>query len=210
MFPGPSSGSHGAGGLATSWNIAILLAILIGTIGMWWWQPLGWTCLLLVVAPLGLSMKGTTSRLQWTARLRRLAVLSALISLLVVAASLITGDPGWTVALSVSIPLVVDLSLAIMAPIERALGERWVTSGASQAGLLRCPRRSDHRQLRQDDYQRLRAASAIESHDHGEHSGVVQQPDGSRPRHQRASHPRDRNLRGRDGHLRQGRDRGAL
>ena len=112
---------------ATPWNQAILLAILVGTIGTWWLQPLGWTCLLLVVAPLGLSMKGTTSRLQWTSRLRRLAVLSAFISLSVAAASLITEDPGWTVALSASIPLVVDLSLAIMAPIERALGERWVT-----------------------------------------------------------------------------------
>ena len=113
---------------ATGWNIATLLAVLIGVIGMWWWQPLGWTCLLLVVAPLGLSMRGTSSPLQWTARLRRLAVLSALISLLVVAASLITDHPGWAVVLSVSLPIVVDLSLAILAPIERALGERWVTS----------------------------------------------------------------------------------
>ena len=112
---------------ATNWNIAIFTAILIGAVGVWWWQPLGWTCLLLLTAPLGLSMRGTTSRLQWTPRLRRLGGLSAVILSLVIAVALITGNPGWSVALSASIPLVIELSLAILAPIERALGERWVS-----------------------------------------------------------------------------------
>ncbi len=191
---------------ATGMNAVILLVILIGAIGVWWWRPLGWTSLLLLVAPVGLSTRGTTSRLHWTNRLRRLAALSVLISSMFVAASLITGDPGWSVALAVAIPLVIDLSLAFLTPIERALGERWVTTAR---------RKLDSSGARVVAITGSYGKTTTKAYVHHLLSGrmaTVSTPGsfnnlmGLARVDQRASHSRDRNLRGGDGHLCKGRD----
>jgi len=112
--------------LSRNLNRILSGAALIGAIGVWWWLPLGWLSLALVVGPVGLSLRGTSSPLRWTARLQRVAVLPGLFAVAGVAASLTTGNPGWSGAVAVAIPLVVDLSLAVLAPLERLLGERWV------------------------------------------------------------------------------------
>ena len=113
-------------------NAALLAAALIGAIGVWWWPPLGWLTLALVVGPVGLGLRGVSSPLRWTPRLRRLGTLSAVIAVGSMAVAIGAGEPRWTPMVAVLVPLIVDLSLAILAPIEKSLGNRWVTRAAAK------------------------------------------------------------------------------
>lgn len=117
---------------STNLNVVFLAAAMIGAIGAWWWPPLGWTALALVVGPVGLSIRGTSSPLTWTPRLRRLTALAAAIAVAVITVAVVTDEPGWSLVLALAIPAVVDLSLAVLAPVERWLGERWVKRAAER------------------------------------------------------------------------------
>lgn len=80
--------------------------------------------------PIGLSLRGTTSPLAWTARLRRVAIAVAL--LLVVAG--VVGwlvHPAWTALAVLALPWLVDLALAVLAPIEERLSSPWVEKAAA-------------------------------------------------------------------------------
>lgn len=84
------------------------------------------------VWPIGLSIKGVTSPLAWTDRLRRLAAVTALI----VTAGLVLG-PLFDEPLVVLLPLyllyaVVDLALWLLGPYERRSGATWVEKAASK------------------------------------------------------------------------------
>ena len=118
--------------LSSPANLALFATALIGAVGIWWWPPLGLLTLALAVGPLGLGIRGSSSPLQWTARLRRLAALTSLPALGVIGTSLATGAPGWSVLVAFALPALVDLSLGLLGPIERALGEGWVTRAADK------------------------------------------------------------------------------
>lgn len=113
-------------------NLILLVAALVSAIGVWWWPPIGWLALALVVGPVGLSMTGTSSPLRWTARLGRVAAMTGIFVILMVVATIATGHPGWSVAGAVAIALVVDLVLAVFAPFERLISERWVTRASAR------------------------------------------------------------------------------
>ena len=113
-------------------NMFLLTAALVGAIGVWWWPPIGWLALALVVGPIGLSMAGTSSPLRWTARLRRVAALIGIFVIVMTVGVIATGHPGWSLAGAVAIPLVVDLTLAVVAPFERLISERWVTRASAR------------------------------------------------------------------------------
>jgi UDP-N-acetylmuramoyl-tripeptide--D-alanyl-D-alanine ligase len=113
-------------------NRVLIGAALVGAIGVWWWRPLGWLSVVLVIGPLGLSLRGTSSPLRWTARLRRSAGLFGLLIAASVVTSLLTDEPGWTVAAAALTPLLVDLALLVLAPIEVRLGESWVTKAGDK------------------------------------------------------------------------------
>ena len=82
-----------------------------------------------VIAPYGLSIRGRTSPLAWTKRLKRLAATTGAIHLLVVGAAIAASD---TVAVVVSAvmaaasPLVVDCAARVMVPLEARLSIPWV------------------------------------------------------------------------------------
>lgn len=107
--------------------------------------------------PWGLGFRGTTSKLQWTSRAKRLAVIwlivwfvSTVVGLAVFSVSLATtvfalsfGDPGgnatspWVVGAFFLIALItparfaptsMDIALAIANPIEKALSKKWLVS----------------------------------------------------------------------------------
>jgi len=86
--------------------------------------------LLMVIAPLGLSLRGRTSKLVWTRRLRLLAITTALLWVLPVifVTAVTSSDTGVRSAtlLLVLAPLLVDFSLWLTAPIERRLSDRFV------------------------------------------------------------------------------------
>jgi len=87
-----------------------------------------------MAGPVGLSVRGVTSPLAWTGRLRRLAVVSGLFAALIYLVGGLTGS-AWLVALGmVSVPLIVDLASLALAPVESRLGDKWV---ARAAGRLR-------------------------------------------------------------------------
>jgi len=60
-------------------NIALLAVMLIGLVGSWW--SVWWAFLVPAaqIGPVGLTIRGRTSPLAWTSRLRRAAVVSAVL-----------------------------------------------------------------------------------------------------------------------------------
>ena len=92
-------------------------------------------CVGMVVFPIGLGYRGRTSPLNWTTRLRRTAVVGAIVLGVVTALlgriiTLVLGG-GWPGALSmaavVSWYAIPDLVLWVAAPIERRLSQKFVT-----------------------------------------------------------------------------------
>jgi UDP-N-acetylmuramoyl-tripeptide--D-alanyl-D-alanine ligase len=77
------------------------------------------------VGPIGLGLRGHTGGLAWTARLRRVAVGAGLI---VSAALVVSGLvlPAVLGLVPLAVPLLVDAAAAVLAPVERRLGDRWV------------------------------------------------------------------------------------
>jgi UDP-N-acetylmuramoyl-tripeptide--D-alanyl-D-alanine ligase len=94
-----------------------------------------WAVLVPVVTavwPIGLSLKGRTSPLAWTDRLRRLAITMA--AILAVA---FTAGALFELALLIVVPLhliyvIVDISLWILTPYEKRLGAKWVVKAAAK------------------------------------------------------------------------------
>lgn len=87
-------------------------------------------------APLGLSLKGRTSRLVWTRRLATVAVAVTVLEAVVVAVgAAISGVEGAVVAAAVAalgVPAVIDLALLLLKPVERELAGRFVREAAAK------------------------------------------------------------------------------
>lgn len=111
-------------------NIALLLMALAGVVGSFWTVWAGLAVALAQVGPLGLGLRGVTSPLAWTARLRRLAVIvGSAASGLFVAGAVVESSLMISLTLF-ALPLLVDLALILLGPVERVLGSRWVAKAA--------------------------------------------------------------------------------
>jgi UDP-N-acetylmuramoyl-tripeptide--D-alanyl-D-alanine ligase len=113
-------------------NIGLLTLMVVGLVGSWW--SIWWAFLVPAaqVGPVGLSVRGRTSPLAWTGRLRRAAVVAGLLvgSIFALGMSL---DSAFFVALGVFlIPAMIDLALLGLGPIERAMGNRWVDQASAR------------------------------------------------------------------------------
>jgi UDP-N-acetylmuramoyl-tripeptide--D-alanyl-D-alanine ligase len=77
--------------------------------------------------PWGLSIRGRTSKLEWTKRLRTVAALAVLLSLIVTALGALTALPflGGVIAV-VAVPPVLHLSTHLLAPIEQRRAQTFV------------------------------------------------------------------------------------
>lgn len=95
---------------------------------------LGLLTALAQVGPIGLSIRGRTSPLAWTPRLRRVAVLVAILVLALVVAGAVLELPLVTTLAVLLLPVLADLSLLVLAPLERRLGNRWVVKAARRLG----------------------------------------------------------------------------
>jgi UDP-N-acetylmuramoyl-tripeptide--D-alanyl-D-alanine ligase len=92
------------------------------------------------VGPFGLGLRGRTSKLAWTRRLKTLAAVWAVLQLVVLAVALAAGHRLTAViaALGVGlVPLVVDAAMAITQPLERRLAEPWVDKAKARLGQVR-------------------------------------------------------------------------
>jgi UDP-N-acetylmuramoyl-tripeptide--D-alanyl-D-alanine ligase len=77
--------------------------------------------------PWGLSIRGRTSKLEWTKRLRTVAALALLISLIVSALGALTTLPFLgAVVMVVAVPPVLHLSTRLLAPLERRRAQAFV------------------------------------------------------------------------------------
>jgi UDP-N-acetylmuramoyl-tripeptide--D-alanyl-D-alanine ligase len=127
-----------AGRFARRWwtsdrlNLALVFLGLLAAATSSAVAPLGLvTVAVAILGPVGLGIRGRTSPLTWTGRLRRLAAMTALLAtgLLLFAASFDLGPV--LVLVPLAMPWVVDLAVAVMAPVERRTGRRWVERAAS-------------------------------------------------------------------------------
>jgi UDP-N-acetylmuramoyl-tripeptide--D-alanyl-D-alanine ligase len=90
----------------------------------------------LVAGPFGLGLRGRTSKLDWTRRLRLLALVAGALSLIPTAVALVIGGLGWGAAVVLAAallsPVVMDAALALTAPIERRLGQPFVVAAEAK------------------------------------------------------------------------------
>lgn len=113
-------------------NRVLFGLMVVGLVGSWW---SGWWAFLVPAAqlgPIGLSIRGRTSPLVWTARLRRVAIVAGILMLGVysVGAAL---EFGFLIALGIFLlPALVDIALLVLGPIERMLGNRWVEQASAR------------------------------------------------------------------------------
>ena len=85
------------------------------------------TAVLAALGPFGLGLKGRTSSLAWTRRLQTLSALHLLLSLTVLTTLRVIDIGAFGYALlSLAAPILVDLALAILRPIEQRAANRYV------------------------------------------------------------------------------------
>jgi UDP-N-acetylmuramoyl-tripeptide--D-alanyl-D-alanine ligase len=84
--------------------------------------------------PFGLSLRGRTSRLAWTRRMSLVAFVTGALEVLVTTiAAALDGLSGAVVAAAASafgVPLLIDLALAVLGPLEDLLAQRYVRRAA--------------------------------------------------------------------------------
>lgn len=118
--------THSPGATATG------LAALALTVVSGWWVVAGLgVAMAVAVGPPGLSVRGRTSPLAWTPRMRRLAGGVVVVAGAGVAAGWVFA-PVVTAVTAVALPVLVDLSLAVTGPLERRLGRPWLERASAR------------------------------------------------------------------------------
>jgi len=90
---------------------------------------------IMVIAPRGLGVKGSTSPLIWTDRLRRVAIFTAILWLAVAVSGAMWHSGVMLVALVV-LPILMDLALWVLAPVERRLNGKWVNEAHAKLASI--------------------------------------------------------------------------
>lgn len=124
--------------MSTPPNFAIDLISLLAVAATWILDP-RWGFFVPVLGaiwPVGLSVKGVTSPLAWTERLRRVAMVSAAILIVGYVLGAAADMPVVIAVTLYLIPLVMDLSLWLLRPYERRVGNRWVAKAAEKLGSM--------------------------------------------------------------------------
>lgn len=118
------------------WGNLVLLACFVGLAVLSIAHPLwGVAALtLLVFLPAGIDLRGRTSKLAWTPRMRRLCAAVAIVYLAAAGLGWLGGRPGYVffVLSGAASPAVVDLALAVLAPLEKALSNRYVAQASEK------------------------------------------------------------------------------
>ena len=117
---------------SSSLNVVLLLFMAVGLAGSWWSPWFGFLVPVAQVGPVGLTVRGRTSPLSWTGRMRRVAVVSGvLVGTLSLWGAAI--DSALLVVLGLFLlPALIDLALVVLRPVESAFGEKWVAKAASR------------------------------------------------------------------------------
>ena len=113
-------------------NLGLTVLAIIGAVGSIFDPRWGFLVAAAQVGPLGLTLKGVTSPLAWTARLRRLAVVTGIIVLVVYVIGGLTSQPLIVVLPLLALPAVIDFSMWALAPIEKRMGDQWVEKATAK------------------------------------------------------------------------------
>jgi len=115
-------------------NTALAAVQVAGAIGALAFPPAALvTALAAVVAPLGLGVRGRTSPLHWTRRLRTTAAATAVLVATAVVLGLLAGvGPSVAAAAVALLPLLVDAALIVLGPVEARLSRRWSEQAAAR------------------------------------------------------------------------------
>jgi UDP-N-acetylmuramoyl-tripeptide--D-alanyl-D-alanine ligase len=121
------------------WTIApanlVLLGVALGAGALSVWWPIAGVAAALIVAvgPLGLTLRGRTSALAWTRRLRTLAAVGVVLEAAVVVVGALTGPASLVAVVAVlAVPLLVDLACLVTAPLEGRLGTHFVDTASAR------------------------------------------------------------------------------
>jgi UDP-N-acetylmuramoyl-tripeptide--D-alanyl-D-alanine ligase len=119
-------------------NVGLAAVAWAAMVAAWWWPAAGVaTAVAIGVGPIGLSLRGRTSPLAWTRRLRTLALVTAVIGAAAIAVGWWLGAGAPVAALmAVLVPLVVDVACGVTAPLERRLLEPHVARATSRLARL--------------------------------------------------------------------------
>ena len=115
-------------------NKALATVALVAAVVSIRWPAAGVVVALVVaLGPLGLSLRGRTSPLAWTRRLRRLAAAWALFEVVIVVAGVVSGLASlFAVVAALGVPLGVDLACLAMSRLELRLSAHFVDDAADR------------------------------------------------------------------------------
>jgi len=118
---------------------APLAALCVLCAGLSWWIPLvGLGSAAVALGPRGLPVRGRTSPLGLTRRLRTLAAVWVVLEAAVVVAGVLSGHPAFASAIAILIvPALVDLGCLVVQPLERHLASRHVARAARRLQVVR-------------------------------------------------------------------------
>lgn len=120
----------------TPLNRVLLILATIGVVGSLWSVWAGFLVPIAHVGPVGLAVRGVTSALVWTARLRRLAAVTGVALILLIIGGALAGAPFVVVAALFALPALIDLMLLALRPVEGALGSQWVEQAARKLAAI--------------------------------------------------------------------------
>jgi UDP-N-acetylmuramoyl-tripeptide--D-alanyl-D-alanine ligase len=106
---------------ASWWTSLVVPSLVFGLVLLWPW---------------GLRFRGTSSPLQWTGRLYRLAILWLVLSWMFLFAASTLSVSYAVVLFGFVAPVVMDLALMIVRPIEKALSGKWLVAAQKKLRLV--------------------------------------------------------------------------
>jgi UDP-N-acetylmuramoyl-tripeptide--D-alanyl-D-alanine ligase len=120
-------------------NLGVGLVLVASAVAGAVWSPaLFVTAVAVVVWPIGLPIRGRTSKLALTRRLRTIAALVyALFVVITVVLAVAVELQVAAAVVAIMFPFVVDLALAVLAPIEARLGTRYVRDARAKLDQVR-------------------------------------------------------------------------
>lgn len=117
----------------TGWfNFAFVIIAIVGLVGSVIDPVWGFAVVVSQIGPIGLSIRGRTSALAWTARLKRVAALAGGVVVLLYLVAGLVDTAVVAVAGLFALPAIIDVSLLALAPLEKRMGDRWVEKAATR------------------------------------------------------------------------------